>query len=100
MIIPHRGISFLIRVHKDHGPRIAENYIIAKQLKHDQLTCVISVIAENKPHANHETHLRTTKVVTILILSVHVLCQERLGSWPTIWGGPTKKTKNACSFRV
>ena len=33
--------------------------------KCDQLTCVISVIAENKP-AHHKTYLHTTKVVTIL----------------------------------
>ena len=33
--------------------------------KCDQLTCVISVIAENKP-AHHETYLHTMKVVTIL----------------------------------
>ena len=38
-----------------------ENYIIAK------LKSVISVIAENIPHANHETHLHTVKVATILI---------------------------------
>ena len=33
--------------------------------KCDQLTCVISVIAENNP-AHHETYLHTTKVVMIL----------------------------------
>ena len=27
--------------------------------------------AENKPHAHHESHLHTTKVVTILIPSFH-----------------------------
>ena len=39
-----------------------------------QLTCVNSVIAENKPHAHHEAHLHTTKVVTILIPIAHGLC--------------------------
>ena len=35
--------------------------------------CFISVITENKPHAHHETHLHTMKVVTILIHSFHGL---------------------------
>ena len=35
-------------------------------------------MAENKPHAHHETHLLTTKVVTILISSFHGLRQERV----------------------
>ena len=34
---------------------------------------VISIIAENKPHAHHETHLHTMKVVTILNPSFHGL---------------------------
>ena len=34
---------------------------------------VISIIAENKPHAYHETHLHTMKLVTILTLSFHGL---------------------------
>ena len=34
---------------------------------------VISIIVENKPHAHHETHLRTMKLVTILIPSFHGL---------------------------
>ena len=34
---------------------------------------VISVIAQNKSHAHHETHLHTMKVVTILIPSFHGL---------------------------
>ena len=37
--------------------------------KRVQLTCIISVITENKPHAHHKTHLHTTKVITILIPS-------------------------------
>ena len=40
---------------------------------------VISIIAENKPHAYHETHLHTMKLVTILTLSFHGLRSERLG---------------------
>ena len=51
---------------------IRGNYVIAK------LTCVISVIAENKPHAYHKTHLHTLKIVTILIPSFHGLRQERV----------------------
>ena len=35
---------------------------------------VTSIIAENKPHADHETHLHTMKVATILIPSFHGLC--------------------------
>ena len=38
----------------------------------------MSVIAENKPHAHHETHFHTTKVVTILIPSFHGLRKERV----------------------
>ena len=49
-----------------------ESYIIAK------LKSVISVIAENIPHANHETHLHTVKVATILIPSFHGLREERV----------------------
>ena len=41
--------------------------------KRVQLTCVISVIAENKPHVHHKTHLRTLKVITVLIPSFHGL---------------------------
>ena len=36
-------------------------YIIAIQRKRVQLTCFISVIAENKPHAYHNTHLHTNE---------------------------------------
>ena len=39
----------------------------------DQLNAHISVIAATKPHAHHETHLHTMKVVTILIPSYHGL---------------------------
>ena len=42
-------------VNENQGPPFEENYIIA------QLTCVNSVIAENIPHARHETHLHTVK---------------------------------------
>ena len=34
---------------------------------------IISIIVENKPHPHHETHLRTVKLVTILIPSFHGL---------------------------
>ena len=47
--------------------------------KRDQLIRLISVIAENKPHAHYGTHLYTMKVVTILVPSFHGLCEERLG---------------------
>ena len=47
--------------------------IITSLPKRVQLTCVISVIAENKPHVHHKTYLHTTKVVTILIPSFHGL---------------------------
>ena len=62
---------------------IRGNYVIAK------LTCVISVIAENKPHAYHKTHLHTMKVVTIFIPSFHGLRQERV-SYKL---GPRRKKK-------
>ena len=32
-----------------------------------------SIIPQNKPHAHHETHFHTMKVVTILIPSFHGL---------------------------
>ena len=54
-------------------PRIGEYYIIARQRKRGQLTCVISVIAENKPLDHHETHLHKMKVVMILIPSFYCL---------------------------
>ena len=54
-------------LHENQGPPFEENYIIAK------LTCVISVIAGNIPHAHHETHLHTVKVATILVPSFHGL---------------------------
>ena len=53
------------KLHENQGPPFEENYIIAK------LNIVISVIAENIPHANYETHLHTVKVATILISSFH-----------------------------
>ena len=64
---------FLIRVHvvpnytKIKGLNSGKIYIIAK------LTCVISVIAENIPHAHHQTHFHMMKVVTILFPSFHGL---------------------------
>ena len=36
--------------------------------------CIISIVTENKPHAHHETHLHTMKVVTILIHSFYGHC--------------------------
>ena len=39
---------------------------------------VISVIAENKPHAHHETHLHKMTVVTILIPSFQGLRKKRV----------------------
>ena len=41
--------------------------------------CIISIVTENKPHAHHETHLHTMKVVTILIPNFYGHCKERLG---------------------
>ena len=41
--------------------------------KCNQLTCVISVISESKPHAKHESHLHTTEVITEVIPSFHGL---------------------------
>ena len=38
------------------------------------ITRITSIIAENKPHVHHESHLHTMKVVTILIPSFHSLC--------------------------
>ena len=66
---------FLIRVH---------NYTKIKGLDSGGITSlpniqnvinliVISVIAQNKSHAHHKTHLHTMKVVTILIPSFHGL---------------------------
>ena len=76
MIFSHPTWGYLLfntracraKLHENQGPRFGENYIIAK------LTCVISVIAENKPHALHETDLHTMKAVTILIPSFYGLC--------------------------
>ena len=70
---------------------IRGNYVIAK------LTCVISVIAENKPHAYHKTHLHTLKIITILIPSFHGLRQERV-SYKL--GPRQKKNRNACIFSL
>ena len=50
----------------------------------------IPVIAENTPHAHHETHLHTMKVVTILIPSFHGLRWERVAYKL----GPTDRKKN------
>ena len=35
---------------------------------------IISIVAENKLHTPHKTHLHTMKVVKILICSFHRLC--------------------------
>ena len=59
--------------------------------KRVQLTCVISVIVENKLRAHHKTHLHTVKVITGLIPIFHGLRLERLGP-PFNCNGPTKKT--------
>ena len=47
---------------KIQGPRFQRNYIIAKDQKNEFTWHVISIIAENKPHANHKSHLHTMKV--------------------------------------
>ena len=49
----------------------------------------IPVIAENNRHAHHETHLHTTKVVTILIPSFHGLGWKRMADKL----GPTDREK-------
>ena len=36
-------------------------------LEHDQLWASPQSFAKNKPHAHHESHLHTMKVITILI---------------------------------
>jgi len=52
---------------------------------------VIPLIPKNKPHAHHETHFHTIKVVTILIPSFHGLRKER-GIYKL---GPKKKKTTA-----
>ena len=83
MILSHptRGIYFLLHVHNYTNIKGLDSGKLHHCQKRVQLTCVISVIAENKPHAHHKTHLDTPKVVTILIPSFHGLHQERLGPW-------------------
>ena len=51
-------------------------------LERDQPLRITSIIAKNKPHALHECHLHTMKVVMILIPSFHARRQEHLGSQP------------------
>ena len=43
-------------------PRFQRNYIIARDKKKWFTWRVISIIAENKPHAHHKSHLHTMKV--------------------------------------
>ena len=38
------------------------------------ISYIISVIAKIKPHAHHETHLRTRKIIRILVTSFQGLC--------------------------
>ena len=56
------------------------------------------IMPENKPHAHHESHLHTMKVVTILIPSFHGRRLEHLGPQPSFCVLNTKKkereTKN------
>ena len=88
-------MSCIIKLQENQEPPFEENYIIAK------LTCVISVIAENIPHAHHKTHLHTAKVPTILIPSFHSLCKERVAYKlsPTD-KGETTAFKESCSAKA
>ena len=58
--------SQAIRVYKYRkiqGPRFQKNYIVARDKKIDlHGTSIISIIVENKSHANHKSHLHTMKV--------------------------------------
>ena len=54
-----------IRVYKYtkiQGPRFQKNYIFARDQKKRFKWHVISIIAENKPHAYHKIHLQSMKV--------------------------------------
>ena len=64
-------------IHENQGPRFGENYIIAKQRKRDQPICVVSVIAENKPHAHYEIHLHTVKVVNNFGLAYYLVFTQK-----------------------
>ena len=56
--------------HKNQCSRFGKDYIIATQNYGTwSTTRITSIIAENKPYAQHESHLHTMKVVTILIPS-------------------------------
>ena len=69
----HDFLVVVVQLQRENG----ENYIITSlpnsEHKPDQLNAQISVIAENKPHTLHKTHLHTIKVVAILVPSLHSL---------------------------
>ena len=60
---------------------------------------ITSITAENKPHAHHESHLHTIKVVKIqFIPSFHGLRYERLGARPRFCVLNTKKKKKLADY--
>ena len=92
---PTRGIYFLLGVHnykKIKGLDSGKIKSLPNSEKRDQLTCVISVIAENKRHACHEIHLHTMRAVAIRIR----FSRSPLGTLRSIVSElvPTDKEKN------
>ena len=65
MLATTKNTSAAIRVYKYtkiQEPRFQRNYIIASEIEKVIYMDVISIIAENKSHAHHKTHLHTVKV--------------------------------------
>ena len=103
IMFAHRRISFLIRMHnytKIKGLESGKITSLPNSQKRDQLTYVISVIAEYKPHAHHETRLHTTKPSRFLSPVSTVSAKNAWDDGRPIEEDRRKKTKKASIFRV
>ena len=57
------GWSTHVQIHKNKGPWLQRNYIIAKEQKRDEYgESLIQSSPGKKTHAHHKTHLHTMKV--------------------------------------